>query len=306
MRISYVILLLCLLHSFSWGWSKDGHVIIAKITYNLITDKTKEKIDLLLKKPMNSGFTECTDPLSRFEYALFWPDLIRTLKDEGPSSPVDPAYSKYVHGRRYSSWHHYINIPYFPEGFREDIAITPLTGNIIDELYISMFTLNNADPKTAGIDCTEKLCWLGHLTGDIHAPLHCTAMYSKKYPKGDRGGNSIIISGNTYDNLHSFWDHAPEMAAKKMKMNNVKFAQYLEKQYPRSTFKAELEKIGFAEWAGESYIIAIHTAYAGLNLNSDNIILTEDYKKKVMTASERQITLAAYRLADMLNKIFDR
>ena len=49
--------------------------------------------------------------------------------------------------------------------------------------------------------------WLCHLIGDIHQPLHCVALYSDKYPSGDRGGNSIRIRiSSSPTNLHSFWD----------------------------------------------------------------------------------------------------
>src|SRR5437870_1819310 len=44
-----------------------------------------------------------------------------------------------------------------------------------------------------------------HLLGDIHQPLHCTAVYSvESVPKGDKGGNYILVKRGR--NLHSLWD----------------------------------------------------------------------------------------------------
>jgi hypothetical protein len=51
------------------------------------------------------------------------------------------------------------------------------------------------------------LTWLCHLIRDVHQPLHCVALYSTKFPSGDRGGNSIRIRiASSPTNLHSFWD----------------------------------------------------------------------------------------------------
>lgn len=33
--------------------------------------------------------------------------------------------------------------------------------------------------------------YLLHLAGDIHQPLHSTAMYTKEFPDGDLGGKNI-------------------------------------------------------------------------------------------------------------------
>lgn len=47
-----------------------------------------------------------------------------------------------------------------------------------------------------------------HYVGDIHQPLHATAMVNDYYPKGDIGGNREYINPNVdgVGNLHSVWD----------------------------------------------------------------------------------------------------
>src|SRR5258707_14605408 len=52
-----------------------------------------------------------------------------------------------------------------------------------------------------------QLCWLEHLIGDIHQPLHTCTLVSAEHPKGDKGGNDdgIRVDGKVM-NLHSFWD----------------------------------------------------------------------------------------------------
>ncbi len=55
------------------------------------------------------------------------------------------------------------------------------------------------------------LCWVLHLTGDVHQPLHTTSLITEQYPlpKGDEGGNKFFIRvtpNSSGINLHSFWD----------------------------------------------------------------------------------------------------
>lgn len=46
-----------------------------------------------------------------------------------------------------------------------------------------------------------------HYVGDIHQPLHCSDRIDKNFPKGDLGGNLILIPGHyTAANLHAVWD----------------------------------------------------------------------------------------------------
>ena len=37
------------------------------------------------------------------------------------------------------------------------------------------------------------LTWLMHLVGDIHQPLHCTAVFREQFPNGDKGGNDAFV-----------------------------------------------------------------------------------------------------------------
>src|SRR5262249_16944193 len=65
-----------------------------------------------------------------------------------------------------------------------------------------------ADRQTSPTDRAVLLAWLFHTVGDIHQPLHSTAVFSTKlFPTGDRGGNSVktMQAGN----LHSLWDQFP-------------------------------------------------------------------------------------------------
>ena len=53
------------------------------------------------------------------------------------------------------------------------------------------------------------LCWLLHLVGDLHQPLHTSTLISKQFPNGDLGGNLFLVSlkeGGPAVVLHTYWD----------------------------------------------------------------------------------------------------
>jgi hypothetical protein len=51
------------------------------------------------------------------------------------------------------------------------------------------------------------LCWVLHLMGDIHQPLHTGSLFTPLlFAEGDRGGNGIRTGNRS--NLHADWDQA--------------------------------------------------------------------------------------------------
>ena len=46
----------------------------------------------------------------------------------------------------------------------------------------------------APADRADALCWVCHLVGDIHQPLHCVSLFNATFTSGDRGGNSIHLA----------------------------------------------------------------------------------------------------------------
>src|ERR1700733_8864378 len=67
-----------------------------------------------------------------------------------------------------------------------------------------------AELAAADTDAGERaiaLCWVEHLVGDIHQPLHAGEAFTEKHPTGDLGGNALAVNtpSGVY-NLHSVWD----------------------------------------------------------------------------------------------------
>ena len=88
--------------------------------------------------------------------------------------------------------------------------------NVIQAIEFNAAILKDGTNNPA--ERAVALCWLLHTIGDIHQPLHSSALFTKTlfapatHAEGDRGGNSIKFISNTNDNLHSVWDNAPGSA----------------------------------------------------------------------------------------------
>jgi hypothetical protein len=178
--------------------------------------------------------------------------------------------------------------------------------------------LKQAEDDLANVKKTNEekaiaVCWILHLVGDIHQPLHCTTYYSKDFPDGDTGGNDFLI-GST--NLHSFWDEilgADHVAFSHLE--SVGTALHRSAQFQRSKL-AELKETRPDQWAVESNELAKTSAYRdgildGANKKQEhdhgslNIPpLPEGYRQQALNVAQKRVVLAGYRLADKLSALF--
>ena len=89
--------------------------------------------------------------------------------------------------------------------------------NAVQALNKNLDQLN--DPATPNPQKAVALCWVLHLAGDLHQPLHGAALFStarfRQLPAGDRGGNEIhvhekegLLASFKTPNLHALWDCA--------------------------------------------------------------------------------------------------
>jgi hypothetical protein len=174
---------------------------------------------------------------------------------------------------------------------------------------IEAFALNLSvarDPRAPAPDRAVALCWIFHLVGDIHQPLHAADQYSAAYPRGDQGGGLQYVldpqSGQPLS-LHWYWDQAVNRSIEAAPAR----AEQLSRKLPRSAF-SELKPHGgdtdIAAWAAESYALARTQVYrtdlsTGAN-ERQAPALTAGYALNTAAVAERRLTLSAYRLADVL------
>jgi hypothetical protein len=170
-----------------------------------------------------------------------------------------------------------------------------------------------ADPNVEKSEKAIMLAWLFHLVGDIHQPLHSTALFSQKlFLEGDRGGNRILTK--QHGNLHSVWDNFLGGKA------NLRTAHQDALKLMADRDLAKVGERGATEldektWLDESFKFASDFAYRPLlpylrDLEKEGgevlpITLTEDYLVTGGAMSKLRVVMAGYRLGAVLKEIVD-
>ena len=158
--------------------------------------------------------------------------------------------------------------------------------------------------------------WLFHLVGDIHQPLHRTNLYSKDFPKGDRGGNlaKVRISGGGIVQLHSFWDGLLGTSTSRSSiLGTVKEIDDLAAKH-KDAIDSELKDHKTPEdWAKEGFALAVEFAYEkGMlkpanaeNRPQDSAIPAtgENYVKNAGEMARIQVYKSGKRLAQVIREV---
>lgn len=307
------------------AWAPAGHKIAASIAYRLISpERRKEIADMLRQHPR---FDEDFKPKIPhdlpaehvdewlFHQASFWPDIARRFPPE--------VKDIYHHG----TWH-YCNRPLFLTDADRTAVATQLTVNLRTDVprdpegiqkmnvlqaieYAKSLAL---DPNAGKPERAVAFCWLFHLAGDIHQPLHSVSMFSEKlFPsllEGDRGGNLVLTKQG--ERLHGLWDGFPG--------GDIKFHTVTERALKfmhDDEYKLQAEKdaheMSTLAWFEESHELAKEYGYneevtAYLKQLDPEIppeerpklVLSEDYLKTGGLIARQRVVTAGYRLGKLL------
>lgn len=298
------------------AWHDVGHRATASIAFDAMSfEQQKSTIAILKSHPRfaKDFASRMPDSIARdsalvqdrwlLEQAAVWPDLIQTLDDE-----VRRVYNR-------STWHYINEIIYLSESdesafggkFDHNMETTfepPLRQNlnILQALRGNILVWRNDEFTNA--EKAVALCWILHLTGDLHQPLHNVALFSKPYfPTGDRGGNSVeVVWGNETRNLHAVWDGLPT------DMEDLEPSA-------RTVLTIETDKIDDAaidEWSSHHAGLARLFVYppevkaellARLTSNqSPEVNLSREYLIRARSIARRQVNLAGHRIAGLLTE----
>jgi S1/P1 Nuclease len=181
----------------AFAWNEKGHLVTARLAWRQLTEEQRGKVTALLKKhPHFEEFLIAKKPegFSEDEWAFMkaatWADWVRSHHKDQYDHPT---------------WH-YINYPFVPAGSAVEAAQHEPPAkqeNVVNQLAVCLEKIRNGSDE----DKAVYLTWLFHLVGDIHQPLHCTAVFSEHFPEGGRGGNLALIRfQSSPTNLHAFWD----------------------------------------------------------------------------------------------------
>jgi hypothetical protein len=305
----------------TFGWNHTGHMIVAELAWRDLSPAKRKAISIALREHPHYALLLATNVPPNvdtnewaFLHAAVWPDMIRPSRSGGHAKPIE--ITKYHR----SAWH-YINIPYIWPADAHLIAansfVIPQT-NILSALTNTLNTLENAEASVA--NKAVDLCWVMHLIGDVHQPLHAATLLSESYPHGDQGGNLLGIadSSNKPLNLHSFWDQLLDNGGTYETISMIADNIAAASQYSPENLPEYKRNKTAASWANESYAAAVAFAYAEGQLKfadwkafeagqipaAEVPHLKATYVINANDIARRRISLAGKRLADLLKKSF--
>jgi hypothetical protein len=203
-------------------------------------------------------------------------------------------------------------------------------GDAIEALHLQAAVL--ANPEAGADERALALSWFLHIAGDIHQPMHTTDLFSAEYPTGNAAGAMSYVWDPLQDSaatLHILWD---SNSFRSTALEDVdRYAAELVEKHPRSTFPQlapRSKNPDFEAWVRETHQIGVEFAYGGgIEFVSDpdkdqtteqmvgkivNYILfgvspVEDapkvpaeYWTQLQEVVQSQVTLAGYRMADVI------
>lgn len=309
LALTLAIFSLFLLPSPAFAWNKAGHMVTGAIAYSELQQNDPQAlarvISILKEHPdFNGSWSSQIDQNSDstlnpdqvlFMLATRWSDDIRSNADfDRPE------------------WH-YINFPYKPAS--QPASVSVRNPDLDADIIINAFQENLNIVRNSPNDSEQAiaLCWLFHLVGDVHQPLHTVALFTTEYSDGDRGGTRFYIRARQNSqpiSLHKFWDDLILGSARFRTGSNRATELRLSPSYRRNAL-SELSETQFDNWAKpESFEIAKEFAYRnGTILGSPDKdsaeVLPADYASSVKKIAERRAVLAGYRIADLLQQSDD-
>lgn len=304
MKSCVAVVLVALFHcSTAMAWSRPGHMVTAAIAYEELRTqdpKVLQQIIALAERHPDRGAFEVAIGRARGEERgrRAFLELARWADDTRGSIHDHPTW-------------HYSSRPLINQA-----SPPPTSGDDVPPgSAIEAFGLNysvTSDSRAPQSERAIALCWVFHLVGDMHQPLHSVSQFSKRFPTGDRGGNFQYVRDpqtNQPVTLHWFWDDA---ASREDDPDQVmRQAEDFMRRLPRAQFK-ELKPFkgaaDFSAWAAESYQLAQSVAYGPELMASDTAdqapAPSQRYLDLANDVAQKRLTLASYRLTDVLRSAF--
>ena len=303
----------------AFAWDSVSHRVSAAIASNYLSDNSKtELLRILQQHPRYQQDFADQMPASiargsedvRFTWLLgqaaFWPDITRGLPDT-ERERYNRANWHYIDGawlrdRAQVQGNTYIGVAPFDDitgKNARDIRSEANADNVMTALDYNTTLLANSQallPQRA-----VALCWVLHLVGDIHQPLHTGSLYStNRFTTGDRGGNGIKTDER---NLHARWDRA--LSSEGVIQN----AEAILRQHSKT-----LERMGqqdykdWSLWMQESRALLLNTIYteemkSAIARSDDSLDelrkfdLSDDYVESMKYHARLRLALAGRRLA---------
>lgn len=287
------------------AWTRPAHMVSAAIAYDEIARTRPDLLitiaELLDAHPDRAPFEVAIDrsvgaerDRRMFLECARWPDDARRTAYDHPSwhlsaSPVIAADATDATRASLAERRH------------------ETSGQALQGLTLNLGVMANtrATPSERAL----ALCWVLHVVGDLHQPLHTAELYSAAYPEGDLAGSrQFVLDPQTRApiTLHWLWDDSVHRYGDAASVSSR--AKALKERYPRLAL-SELKAPTMADTTvfaarEESYAIARSFAYGGELVTGQTEAtappVPERYWRALRDLSERRVAVAGYRLADLV------
>jgi len=298
-RIGWPVALLLIAASHAPGaaWSSQGHVATGALAYDRLTASDPAaiaQIDAILSRhPDRSRFDAALAGLEGaardrrlFELIARWPDEIRGT-----------AYN-------HTHWHHQLRVVSGWTTFRG------VRLGSADHAFAASLRLAGdarADPAKRAV----ALCWLFHVTGDMHQPLHAGHRQDGRFPLTDRAGTLGWVKAAPDakpETLHHFWDTAADRQTGDFE-GGEEIARLDEARQISEPPSGEDAGARYRSWVRESEQFAATVAYQGPGLTESPKrarapVLSPDYVDGARRLAEQRLGQAGDRLASLLAELF--
>ena len=329
------------------AWNDLGHMVVARIAYEQLSESERASVNGLLRHHPHYHEILVKDcpPDAREEEWVFlraatWPDHVRPPR----TGTREPVHSHPIYRFHHPTWH-YANFEY-RAGQRETtlpsrpLPHQPLPHNaadqtdIIEQIDHSYMIIRGLEPEHSEPETTlspaedraVRLCWLFHLIGDIHQPLHVATLVDDRIPAlmhGDEGGNKISVRLNHNSEprkLHAIWDdllgtharfgqiiHLAELFSRDPQLAPARLPEFQNHKQAREIASESYQIAKDSVYQNGSLHYALSSRVDSHELNQENVpVLSKQYLQQAQALSARRITLAGYRLADRLKYIVSR
>ena len=308
-------LTLVLLAGMAQAWDETGHRLSANVALRYLDfDTQRELLTLLQQHPryqqdfVQQMPAELVDaPPERqlgwlLGQAAYWPDIARGFNDSEREKYSRPSWH-YIDGawlRDSANVQGNVYVNRSPAQEIEGVARSAVTiesdaDNVATALDYNTRVL--ADGNAISAKRAVALCWVLHLMGDIHQPLHSGSLYSAElFATGDRGGNAIRVGES---NLHSVWDRAMRGADEQARglLYAAAYENFSGRQSDWTLWLAESREYLVPSVYNDSLLAAITTADSSGEKRLPNQSLSDDYVTEMINIASERLGLAGLRLA---------
>ncbi len=298
------------------AWDSVGHRLTAAVAIHYMSDAlAPDLLEILQQHPryqqdfidqMPASIARGSDE-DRFEWLLgqaaFWPDIARGLADEDRERYNRASWhyidGAWLRGQANVQGNTYIGVAPLPDFAGQLSHEEEDADNVMNALDYNAALLG--DEQAPGPRRAIALCWVLHLIGDIHQPLHTGSLFSAtRFASGDRGGNGIETDEG---NLHARWDRALRSEGVSQSL-----AAALSQHGETLASMSEQDDGDWSLWMHESRALLLNTVYteemkSEIARSDDSggrlpeFTLDDDYVQTMKYHARMRLALAGRRLA---------